>query len=147
MSTNSSGGFVKTEQDALNDAQALQLRSLGLTYRQVASRLEVDVATAFRRVQRALAAIPYESVEEYRRLEAERLDAILEMAMAFALSGEKGFLQAIDRCIAIEDRRARLLGLDAPKASSHTFVAYTESELDAEMDRMRRLIEAHPEFE
>jgi len=146
MSINSKGGFVKTEQDALNDAEALQLRSLGLTYRQIASRLDVNESTAFRRVQRALAAIPFESVEEYRRLEGERLDALLAVALACALKGEKGFLQAIDRCIALEERRARLLGLDSARASTHTFTTYTGDQLDTEVDRISRLAATYPDF-
>jgi AcrR family transcriptional regulator len=137
---------VKTEQDAENDAEALGLRSLGLTYRQIAARLGVNEATAYRRVQRALEAIPFESVEEYRRLENERLDKLLEVAMKHALSEEKGFLQAIDRCLALEERRARLLGLDSTRTVTQTLPIYTGEQLEAEVDRISRLMAANPDF-
>jgi len=52
-----------------------------------------------------------ETAEEIRRLELERLDAML-----FAIGPEvrKGSYGAIDRALKIMERRARLLGLDAP---------------------------------
>lgn len=87
MTTNSRGGFVKTELDARNDAEALRMRSSGLTYRQIAARLDVDESTAYRRVQRALAAIPFDSVEAFRLIECERLETLFEVAIARALDG------------------------------------------------------------
>ena len=140
--TNSRGGFVKTEEDAFNDTEALKLRSLGLTYREVALRLGVDHSTAFRRVQRALMAIPFDSVEEFRRLESERLDALFEVAYRKAISGESGFLLAIDRCIAIQERRARLCGLDAPSRAQYEISQWpTPEQLDEGVTRLGRIME------
>ena len=124
--------YVRTEDQAITDTETLRLRSQGLTYQKVADALGIDKSTAYRRCQRALAAIPAEAVEEYRKLEGERLDAMLEVALEKALSGEKGALFAMDRVLAIMDRRAKLLGLDSP--SKHEVIT-----LDAVTAEIRRL--------
>jgi predicted DNA-binding protein (UPF0251 family) len=114
MTQTSAGGFIRTEEQAHLDTEALRLRSLGWTFQRIADHVGVTKATAYNRVQRALAAIPAEAVDEFRRLEMERLDIILNVAMDKALSGDKGALFAVDRVISIMDRRAKLMGLDAP---------------------------------
>lgn len=114
MTQTSPGGFIRTEEQAHLDTEALRLRSLGWSYQKVADAIGTTKATAYNRVQRALAAIPAEAVDEFRRLEMERLDAILEVAMTKAQSADKGSLFAVDRVLAIMDRRAKLMGLDAP---------------------------------
>jgi len=83
--------------------------------------------TALARVRRALAAIPAEAVDEYRRLEGERLDNLLAIATHQAMT--KKSLFAIDRCLAIMDRRARLLGLDAPVRTEVITLDYIQAEI------------------
>ena len=105
----------RTEEQALIDTAALKLRSAGNTYQRIADQMGCSKQTAYARVQRALNAIPAEAAEEYRKLEGERLDALLEVTLAKALDPSgKGFLFAVDRAIALMDRRAKLFGLDAP---------------------------------
>jgi len=86
-------------------------------------------SAAYERVQRALAAIPAEAVDEYRRLETDRLDTLLELAMRKVESEDKGFLFAIDRVLAIMDRRAKLLGLDSPVKHEVITLDYIQSEI------------------
>jgi hypothetical protein len=132
MTQNSPGGYVRTEEQAHLDTEALRLRSLGWTYQRIADNIGVTKATAYNRVQRALAAIPAEAVDEFRRLEMERLDLVLNVAMDKAMSGDKGALFAVDRVITIMDRRAKLMGLDAP--TKHEVLT-----LDAVTAEIRRL--------
>src|SRR5664280_2358724 len=106
---NSPGGFVRTDDSARSDAEALSLRSVGLSYREVAAQLGVDTSTAYRRCQRALGEIPREVADEYRALENLRLEDLFRVAFEKALEGS---LAAVDRCLAIMARRARLNGLD-----------------------------------
>lgn len=106
---------VRTEDQAILDTEALRLRSSGKTYQKIADQLGVTKATAYNRVQRALAAIPYEAVEEYRRIEGDRLDAMLEVALTSVLIDGK--VHNVERVIQIMDRRAKMLGLDAPVRS------------------------------
>jgi len=117
----------RTEEQALIDTEALKYRSRGYTYQQIADTMGSSKPTAFARVKRALAAIPAEAVDEYRRLEGERLDNLLAIATHQAMT--KKSLFAIDRCLAIMDRRAKLLGLDAPIRTEVITLDYIQQEI------------------
>jgi hypothetical protein len=85
------------------EARALDLRQGGATYAQIGRQLGCCESRAWRIVQRALRRVVADPLEELRRLEALRLDA-LHMAMwPHAMAG-KGW--AVDRVLAIMQRRA-----------------------------------------
>jgi hypothetical protein len=139
MTLNTTKGYVRTEDTAHLDAQALSLRSTGLDYRAIGAQLGCDGSTAYRRCQRALAEIPREVADEYRALESQRLDELWRVAFEQALGGK---LWAIDRCLAIMERRARLWGLDAPAKAQHQIQTWpTPEELHEGMARLKRLLE------
>lgn len=116
---------------AEEQAEALKLRATGMTYRQIAEQQGVHESTAKRRVDSALAATVQEPADELRTLEAHRLDLLFQIAAQQASNGK---LVAIDRCLAIMDRRAKLLGLDAPiRIEEHVI---TEDAVDAEIRRL-----------
>src|SRR5699024_12051924 len=60
----------------------------------------------------SLAEVTKEVAEQLRDVEAARLDALQRAIWERAIDGD---LSAMDRVIKIVDRRARLLGLDAPQ--------------------------------
>jgi len=96
------------------EREALDLRLTGMSYRKIADRLSVDVATAYRRVSAALERVKAEADEkavEVKAMELDRLDRILEVLEPRV---ERGDDKAIDRVLAVQQRRAKLLGLDAP---------------------------------
>lgn len=95
--------------------RALQLRQSGRTYREIGQILEIAHTTAFSYIKEALLELNEETKEEAALLcsiELDRLDAMLRSIWARILKGDLG---AIDRALKIQERRARLLGLDAPK--------------------------------
>lgn len=132
---NSRGAFVRTPETARRDAEAAELRAQGYTYQQIADQLRYsDKGEAHHAVQRALQAIVKEPAEKLRTLELARLDAMYEAAMRVLerkhvtvsngqvirldnepIEDDTPVLQAIDRLLKVQERRARLLGLDAPK--------------------------------
>lgn len=127
------GRFVTSEATALRDAEACRLRTRGMGYLQIAKELGfADASGAHQAVQRGLQAIRQESAEDVRRIELERLDGLLDMAREIAeaahptVSAGKVLdvpdnalrLAAMDRLLRIQERRARLLGLDAPQRIS-----------------------------
>lgn len=132
---NSRGAFVRTPETARRDAEAAELRAQAYTYQQIADQLGfADKGEAHHAVQRALQAIVKEPAEKLRALELSRLDAMYEAAMRVLerrhvtvfngkimyigeepLIDDAPVLQAIDRLLKVQERRARLLGLDAPK--------------------------------
>lgn len=127
------GRFVSDEATALRDAEACRLRGRGMGYLKIAEQLGyADASGAHRAVQRGLQSIRQESAEELRRIELERLDDMYERTLAVlerthpAVSAGKVLdveddgprLAAVDRLLRIQERRARLLGLDAPQRLS-----------------------------
>ncbi len=111
------------------DAQAAQLRAEGLSYPAIARRLGIGLATAHRAVQRVTGEHRGESPEVAREVEVARLDVIYQHAAEILNSDHPTVssgrlvrdggvtvvdprvkMQALDRMLAVTDRRIRLLG-------------------------------------
>ncbi len=138
---------------AERDASAARLRAEGKTYERVASELGyADKSHARQAVQRALVATVQEAGDELRALEVERLNALLDRAWqvmdrlhyahsqghvvkldGVPLVDDGPTLMAMDRILKVMERRAKLLGLDAPTSIR---VMPSISDLDAEIERL-----------
>lgn len=95
-----------------NQLKALELRKAGVSYQRIAETLGYkDSSGAWRAVKAALKKTLQEPADELRTLEIERLDAMLSAIWASVKQGQYG---AQDRALKIMERRAKLLGLDAP---------------------------------
>lgn len=93
--------------------QALDLRKAGASYRAIAAKLGYDSPSSVHKaVAAALRRITEEPAAEVRTLELERLDAL---TIALWPQAAKGHLGAVDRLLRVMERRAKLLGLDAPE--------------------------------
>ena len=68
-------------------------------------------------VKRALDVITREPAEEVLRLDLERLDVLWQIQYMNAQGGD---VQALAGCMKIMERRARMLGLDAPARTELT---------------------------
>lgn len=98
--------------------QAVELRKAGASFRQIAEQLGYSSAGgAYKAVMTALRKTLREPADEMRGLELDRLDML-----TFALWSEaqQGNLGAIDRLLRVMERRAKLLGLDAPSKVAPT---------------------------
>lgn len=136
------GRFERNAETAARDAEAARLRSRGLTYRQIAEQLGMaGPGKAHEAVKRVLAETVADAAEDLRKVELERLDQMYRAALKvleadhYAVSHGKvvyledgsepladngPVLQAIDRLLKIQERRAKLLGLDAPSKTNVT---------------------------
>ncbi len=102
------------------EVEALNLRKSGATYDQIGKALGITTQGAYKAIIRSLKRLNEqnsESSEELRRLEVERLDRMLVAIWPQVLNGNQG---AVDRAIKISERRAKLLGLDAPTRADIT---------------------------
>ena len=130
MTQTSPAGFIRTEDQVHLDTEALRLRSKGLTYQKVADLIGTSKQTAYNRVQRALAAIPKEAVDEYRKLENERLDELLELVLKKAHDPDnKAAMFAVDRALAIFERKGKLNGTDSPVKTVNVTVDAADLEI------------------
>ena len=97
------------------EVEALELRKAGATFQQIGTRLGISRQAAHKRVTEVLhdmAETTGEKAEAVRTLEGQRLDAMLLGLWARASHGDYG---AVDRVLRIMQRRADMLGTDAPK--------------------------------
>jgi hypothetical protein len=150
------------------DAQALEHRRRGLTYRQVAAQMGwKNQASAYEAVQRALSDAICEPADEVRRIELDRLDEYMRHALRVlatphymvsqhgevvmftdAATGvdkpvmdDEPVLRALDRLLKISAHRDRLLGLAAPTRTRVEVI--TEDAVDAELKRLAEEIAVH----
>lgn len=93
-------------------ARALELRMQGKTFEAIARELGyAGKQGAYESVKRSIDAITREPAEELIKLDLERLDVLWQIQYLNAQSGD---VQAMAACMKIMERRAKLLGLDAP---------------------------------
>jgi len=156
------GKFERTATTVERDAQAAKLRAEGWTHRAIAEHLGFRNAKAVGfAIRRALLDIVQEPATELRQLELARLDEALRVAfevlrtkhvvvshgivvrtrvvdpatgkrVTVPLIDDAPRLQAIDRIVKIAERRAKLLGLDAPTQIQ----VLTMDVIDAEIARL-----------
>lgn len=94
---------------------AVKLRTSKMTYEAIARQCGYSNASACRKaIQRELERVVVNDVETLRREEVTTLDTMQSECMRLFMDREnKGRLFAADRLLAIMERRAKLLGLDA----------------------------------
>jgi hypothetical protein len=110
--------------------RALELRKQGRSYREIGRELGVDVHTAHADVGAELHALRETAVSdatELRALELERLDA---MHAGLSPHIRRGNPPAVTAAVRVAERRARLLGLDAPTTSKTEVTASSPVAVD-----------------
>lgn len=93
---------------ATRRAEAMSMRLAGVRVDQIAKRFGVAPRTIYNWIAEGVRDIPREEADELRMLELDRLDALQRAVWADAMRGDP---RAVDRVIAVMDRRARYLGL------------------------------------
>lgn len=94
--------------------KALELRRAGLGYVDIGSKLGIGKSQAHRLVKAALAECVEAVTAEATQLKAEELSRLDGMLTGIWADARKGHLGAIEKVLKIMERRAKLLGLDAP---------------------------------
>lgn len=94
---------------------AVALRMAGFTYAAIAKELHEDDETVRRWVNKEMSrlhALEVSALDTVRRLQLERIDAMLFGIWRSATSGDP---KSIDAVLRLLERQAKLLGLDAPE--------------------------------
>lgn len=102
--------------------RAVAMRERGLSYRTIGKQLSVDVKTAYRYVWTHFDELDTEAAEtldKVRSLELVRLDRYLKRLEKAIPGAEDGGVKAILAAVKVGERRAKLLGLDAPAKVEH----------------------------
>lgn len=133
-SHNNTGGTTSPVPRDVNVSQrvvhALALRAKKLTYDEIAVQCGfADRASCYRAVQRELERRVVTNVDHLRRQEADMLDQLHQVCWELAIDkNNKGRLFAVDRVLAISERRSKLMGLDisVKDAANPTMVVVRE---------------------
>ncbi|MEU8362337.1 hypothetical protein AB0C27_40595 [Nonomuraea sp. NPDC048882] len=122
-----------TEEDQQRRTKVMELKRRGHSFEAIGAQLGISKQRAHQLYWDTLKKIPVQEVAEYRVEQAERLDEMLRRAYEVLerrhitvsngrviyhedepLADDGPTLQAIRTVLAIEEQRARLLGLNAP---------------------------------
>ena len=126
--------FERTLETAERDAEVCRLRATGIGFPEIGRRLGMSRQGAHAAHKRALREVVREAADDVRAIELDRLDTLYRTALGVMakthpmvqngrvmrdadgrpVEDSMPRLQAIDRLLRIQERRARLLGLDAP---------------------------------
>jgi len=117
----------------------VELRTEGYVWREIAEIVSMSTAGVYKAYNRAMTRVIAPSIEEHREMELDRLDILQRTYWQPAVNGN---LRAADYVLRVIDKRAKLLGLDAPMKVQAEVVTYDGTDLDSEVDRIARLIEA-----
>lgn len=133
--------------------EMLDMRVRGMSLRAIAAELGMHHSSVSEAIEAELAELTREPAERLRTVELERLDEMFEGLWTKAKSGD-GF--AIGNALRIMERRAKLLGLDAPVKNTHAgeagaapialTVSSAEAELAKAMEIHRARLEAEPAY-
>ena len=144
--------FARTLETAERDGEIARLRSTGMSFADIGAQFGISRQAAHQGFKRALAETVREASEDVRVTELARLDRLYQEALAVLAArhlvvqngrvvrdadGEplvdpKPRLGAIDRALKVQERRAKLLGLDAPTKND---VRVTDS-LDSRIEQL-----------
>lgn len=122
------------------ERQVIEMRRAGQTFDEIANAIGYATpASAHHAYTRALKrTLITAGTEEIREQELDRLERLQTFAWVEA---ERGNLKAMETVLKIMQRRARLLGLDAPiKTQQEVTVFEGGTELDREVQRLAELL-------
>ena len=127
------------------EKRVVELRREGFTWDQIAS--DVGYASpsgASDAYYRASARVVQDGIEEIRRLENDRLDYLFHAVWEKALEGDH---KAVETCLKIMTRRAKLLGLDARQEAKVSIQSEVDwSNLDEEVLRITKAFDKAQEL-
>ena len=121
------------------EVQIVELRKEAYVWREIATLVGMSTAGVYKAYNRAMVRTLRPATEELREMELERLDAL---QVTYWQPAVQGNLRAADFILKVIDKRAKLLGLDAPVKVQAEVVTYDGTDLDREVERYARLIES-----
>lgn len=97
--------------------------------------------TAYRRFRAACDEHPVMAIENYRTLELARLDRIVDrLTEILDASDAKNVVNAAQVLVRVQERRAKLLGMDAAIKVEQTLTVRNESSIDEEIRELSEML-------
>ena len=120
-------------------ARAIDLRLRGYGLREIAKELKVSVSQAHRDVEAVMKQMrekANESAERHLQISLERLDRAIKGLMPGVDAGSPRACEVLGK---LEERRAKLLGIDKPQRLEHSGPDGEPIEIDARTTLLERL--------
>ena len=125
------------------EVKVVNMRRLGFTFEAIAKEVGyVNAGGAYKAFQRGMREIIVEDVEEIRLVELDRLDIAQRAIMPAVM---KGRIPAINTMLKLSERRARLLGLDAPVKHELEVNYFERDVIDSEYAELTTVWNSHKE--
>jgi hypothetical protein len=120
------------------ERKVLELRLSGITFELIAKQVGFASAGAcYNAYKRALVRTLQEPADAVREAEVARLDRLMQGVWIAALRGE---VRSVEAVLRIMDRRARLLGLDAPAKAQMEVTTYDRDSIDSEVAKLAAIL-------
>jgi hypothetical protein len=105
-----------------------QLRLSGLSVRQIATATGLSVGTVSNRIQAEIDSRVLPLADEVRKVELDRLDGWLARLNAQIVAGV-AVARNVEVAVRVSERRAKLLGIDAPQQLEATVHEVTQTDV------------------
>ena len=125
------------------ELRIIALRNTGATWEAIGQALGYSNASgAYKAYQRAQARRVHPKIDEHREIELSFLDSLLHQLFFNEEGKPKGklALREMDRALAIHDRKARILGLNAPEKLQAEVITYDGNTLAEHTQRIIDLV-------
>lgn len=121
------------------ERKVLEMRLSGITFEVIAKNVGFASAGAcYHAYKRALIRTLQEPADAVREAEIARLDRLMQGVWVSALRGE---VRSVEAVLRIMDRRAKLLGLDAPTKAQMEVTTYDRDSIDAEVAKLAAILD------
>lgn len=127
---------------AENQHRAVELATAGLTYRQIAAQLDLSKSYVHRLVHEALREIAAEQYGDRSAMLAREMQLLDTLARAHLGPAIRGSVQSAQVVLRVSERRAKLLGLDAPVKADVTVATELDREIESLVARLDQRVDA-----
>ena len=138
------GNIKQPEPELLErEESVIQLRKTGATWEMIGKALGYAGGSgAYKAYQRAAQRRVYPLIDEYRDIELELLDNLLFQLFHDDEGKPKKrlTLREMDRALAIHDRKARMVGLNAPEKIQAEVITYDNNDIAESHRRFMELL-------
>lgn len=117
------------ERKAERARRAFELRKAGKSLREIGEALAVSHETIRKDLAEVLTAYREEAVDKHKAIVAIELARLDDMLFGLWMKARDGNTRSVDAVLRIMERRAKLLGLDAPAAARTVQLSMTPTEI------------------
>lgn len=117
-----------TAQIAEDQIRCYELRLTGMSIRAIAAETGLSVGTVHSRIESEIAARVLPVADEVRKMELDRLDRWLTKLDA-QIQDDRSVARNVEVAVKVAERRAKLLGIDAPEKIDATVYEVTQEDV------------------